>query len=84
LRLMRVADNPGDAGKSGELLGGSLGVAAGDDDAGGGVCGVKLSNGIAGLAVGGRSDRASIHDDDVSGGGFGCGGATAIEQLALD
>ena len=81
---MRVADNPGDAGKSSELFGGALGVAAGDNDACGGVGGVKLSNGVAGLGVGGGRDRAGVHDDDVSGGGLGCGGATAIEQLALD
>jgi len=84
LGLMRIADNPGDAGERGELFGGALGVAAGDDDAGGGVCGVKLSDGVAGLRVGGGGDRAGVHDNEVSGRGFGCGGATAIEQLALD
>jgi len=65
-------------------LRGALRVAAGDDDAGGGVGGVELANGIARLGVGGGRDRAGFHDDDVSGRGFGCGGATAIEQLALD
>ena len=84
MRLVGIADNPGDARKSGELFGGALGVATGDDDAGGGVCGVKLSDGVAGLRFGGGRDRAGVHDDNVSGRGFGCGGATAIEQLALD
>ena len=45
---------------------------------------MKLSDGIAGLCVRGGGDRAGVHDNDVSGRGFGCGGATAIEQLALD
>jgi hypothetical protein len=84
LGFMGIADNPGDTGESGELFGGALGIAAGDDDANGGVCGVEFSNGVAGLGVGGSGDRAGIHDDEVSGRGFGCGGATAIEQLALD
>src|SRR6266446_1917962 len=81
---MGIADNPGGAGKSGELFGGALGIAAGDDDAGSGVCGVKLSNGVASLSVCGSGDRAGVHDDEVSGRGFGCGGAAAVKQLALD
>ena len=37
LGFMGIAYNPGDAGEGGELFGGALGVAAGDDEAGGGI-----------------------------------------------
>src|SRR6266436_1516185 len=71
-------------GRGGQLFGGALGVAAGDDEADSGVGGVKLSNGIAGLSVGGSGDGAGVDDNDVGGCGRGGGGATTVEQLALE
>ena len=84
LGFVGIADNPGDAGEGGQLFGRALGVAAGDDEADAGVGGVKLSNGVAGLGVGRGCDGTGVDDDDVSGGGSGCGGAAAVEQLALE
>src|ERR1700675_734069 len=81
---MGIADDPCDAGESGQFFGGALGVTAGDDDTDGGVGGVKLSNGVAGLGVGGGGDGAGVEDDDVGGGGRGSGGVATVEQLALE
>jgi len=78
-----IADDPGDAGKGGELFGSALGIATSDDDADGGIGGVKLTNCIAGLGVSGRRDGAGVDDHDVCGSGSGGTGATAVEQLAL-
>ncbi len=81
---MGVADDPGHAGKRGELFGSALGVAAGDDDAGGWILGVDFANGVACLRVGGGCDRASVYDDDVGGGGFGRDDTATVEQLAFE
>src|SRR6266436_816321 len=82
LGLVGIADNPGHAGDCGKLFGGALRIASGDDDADGGVGGVKLADGVAGLGVGGGRNGAGIDDDDVGGvGGSGC--AAAVQQLAL-
>ena len=69
LRLVRIADDPRDAGKRGEFFGCALSVAAGDDDASGGVFRVNLADGIAGLGIGGGSDGTGVHDNDVARGG---------------
>ena len=84
LGLVGVADDPGDAGESGEFLGGALGVTAGDDDAGGGIVGVKFADGVAGLSVCRGGDGACVDDDDVGGGGVNCRREAAIAELALD
>jgi hypothetical protein len=84
LRFVGIADDPGDARKSGELFGSALGIAASDNKADGGVGGVKFANGVAGLGIGGGGDSAGIDDDDVGGSGRGGGSAAAVEQLALD
>ena len=81
---MRIADDPGDSGEGGEFFGGTLGVTARDDDAGGGIEGVKLSNGVAGLSVGRSGDGASVDDDDVGGSSGSSGGAATVEQLTLE
>jgi len=79
-----IADDPGDAGKRGQFFGGALGVAPSDNEADGGVGGVKLANGVAGLRVGGGGYRAGVEDDDVGGTERRGGGVTGVEQLALD
>ena len=81
---MGIAHDPGDAGESGKLLRGTLGVAARYDEADGGVGGVKLANGFAGLRIRGGRDGAGVEDDEVSRSRRGGGGATAVKQLALD
>src|SRR5713226_9133056 len=82
--LVGIADDPGDTGKRRQFFGSALGIATGDDHADGGVGGVKLSNGVAGLGVGRGSDGAGVDDDDVCGSGGGGSGAAAVEQLALE
>ncbi len=84
LGLVGIADDPGDAGECGQFFGGTLGVAAGDDNADGGIGGVMLSNGVAGLGVGGGRDGAGVDDDDVGGCRGEGGDTTAVEQLALE
>ena len=84
LRLVGIADDPGDAGECGQFFGSALGITTSDDNADGGFGGVKLSNGVPGLSVGGGRDGAGVHDDDVGGCGRVGGGTTAIEQLALE
>jgi hypothetical protein len=79
-----IADDPGNARECGEFFGSALGVAAGDDKAGGGILGVNLANGVAGLSVGGGGYRAGIEDDDGGRGGIGDRTASTIEELALD
>jgi hypothetical protein len=81
---MGISDNPRDAGQCSKFFWGSLSVAAGDDDFGGGVCGMELSNGIASLGISGGGDCTGVHDDDVRGCRIGGGGAAAVEQLAFD
>src|SRR5258708_38335269 len=84
LGLVGVADNPRDAGECGQFFGSALGITAGDDNANGGVGGVKLANGVASLSVGGGGDGAGVDHDDVGGGRRGGGGAATVEQLAFD
>ncbi len=84
LRLVGIADDPRDSGKYGQFLGSALGIAAGGDNANGGIGGVKLSNGVAGLGVSGGRNGAGVDDDDVGGGGRGSRRAATIKQLALE
>ncbi len=81
---MGIADDPGDAGKGGQLFGSALGIAASDDDADMGVGGAKLADGVASLGVGGGCDGARVDDDDVSSGGRGGRRETTVEQLPLE
>ena len=59
LGFVGIAYYEGDAGEGGQFFRGALGVAAGDDNLGGGICGVEFADGVAGLGV--------------SGGGYGAG-----------
>jgi hypothetical protein len=81
---VRIADHPGNTWKRGELFGGALGVAAGDDQTSGWVACVNFANGIASLRLGGSGDGTRVDDDDVGVGRFGRGDVTAIAQLALE
>src|SRR6266702_2298190 len=84
LRLVGIADDPRDSGKYGQFFRSALGIAAGGDNANGGIGGVKLSNGVAGLGVSGGRNGAGVDDDDVGGGGRGSRRAATIKQLALE
>lgn len=81
---MGIADNPRNTGKRGEFLGSALGVAAGDDEEDGRILRVNLSNGVAGLGIGGSGYGAGVEDDDGRRGRVGGGGKAAIEELAFD
>ena len=84
LRLVRVADDEGDAGKRSEIFRSALSIATGGDDAGAGVGGVNLADSVAGLGVGRRSDGAGVDDDEVSGVRGGGERESEVEKLALD
>ena len=84
LRFVGIADDPGDTGKRRQFFWSALGIASGDDDADGGIGGVELADGVAGLGVGGSRDRAGVDDDDVGGAGRGDRGAATVKQLALE
>ena len=64
-RFVAVADDGVDFGQGGEFLRGALGVAAGDDDAGGGVLAADAADEGAGLAVGFGGDAAGIYNDNI-------------------
>ena len=83
-RLVRIADNPGDAWKRGEFFWRALGVASGDDNASMGIVGVNLAYGIAGLGIGGRGDGASVDDDDVRRRSIDRGNAPPVAELAFE
>ena len=63
--LVAVADDGVDFGKSGEFLGGTLGITAGDDDARVRVLAVNAAEVCAGLAVGFGGDAAGIYNDNI-------------------
>src|SRR5208282_1969601 len=84
LRLVGIADDEGDSRESGKLFGGALGVAAGDDDARGGISGVEFADGVARLGVGGSGDGTGVQYDDVGRVGARNELATLFAQLALD
>ena len=84
LGFVGIADDEGDAGKSGEFFGGTLGVAAGDNDASRGIGGVEFADGVAGLRVGGGGDGAGVEDDDVGDGRVRGKGKALLAELALD
>jgi hypothetical protein len=79
-----IADDPGDAWEGGEFFGSALGVAAGDDEAGRGILGVKLANRVACLSVGGSGYRARVENNDGGRCWIGRGSAATIEELAFD
>ncbi len=77
-RLVAVAEDGGDAGEGGKLVGRTLGVAAGDDDARIGVAAMGAANVGARGAVCLCSDGAGVDEDEIGTGGqriglAGCG-----------
>src|SRR5260370_26140796 len=78
-----MAYDPGEARKRGPVFGCTLRITACSDNADGGVGGVKLSNGVAGLGIGRGCDSAGVDDDDIGGRWRGGGGAATVKQLAL-
>ena len=81
---MRVADDEGDAGQGRDFFGSALRVAAGDNDAHGGIGSMDFADGVTGLRIGSGGDRAGIEHDDVRDVRLRCGNATLIAQLAFD
>ena len=63
LMLVRVADYLCDAGKGGEFLRGSLGVATGNHDAGLGIFAADAADEGTGVLIGGCCHGAGIEDD---------------------
>ena len=83
MRLVRIADDEGDAGECGDFFRGALGVTAGDDDARGGFGGVDFADGVAGLGIGGCGDGAGVQHDHIGSCGFGWY-AALFAELAFD
>jgi hypothetical protein len=81
---VRVADDITDAGEGGKFFRGALRVAAGNDNACGGVLLVKFAYGVAGLGVGGLRDGASVDDDDIGSLTRSGKGAAAAHELTFD
>jgi hypothetical protein len=80
-RFVAVADDGVDFGEGGEFLGGALGVAAGNDDAGGRVLAANAAEVSAGLAVGFGGDAAGVYNYDISRGRGFSGRKTALAQV---
>ncbi len=62
-----IADDPFDAVHFREFFGRALGVAAGDEDAGGGILATNAADGGSRVVIRSRGDRAGVQDDDVGG-----------------
>ena len=84
MRLVRIADDEGDSREDRKLFRGALGVAAGDDDARGGIGGVEFADGVARLGIGGSGDGTGVQNDDVSRMSAGGEMAALFAQLALE
>ncbi len=84
LGFVGIADDEGDTGEGGEFFGGTLGVATGDENTSGGICGMKFADGVAGLRVGGGGDGAGVEDDDVGDSWVRGKRKTLLAELALD
>jgi hypothetical protein len=83
LRLVGIANDPRNTGKSNEVFRGTLGVTAGDDDTSGGILRVDFADGVAGLGIGGSRNRTGVYDYEIRRGCFRDGAATTLEQLVL-
>ncbi len=81
---MGITDDKGDSRENREFFGGALGVAAGDDDARGGIGGVKFADGVTRLGVRGSGDGTRVQNDDVGRMGVAGEMAALFAQLALD
>src|SRR5271157_2512836 len=84
LRLVGIPDNKRDSRENRKLFGGALRVAAGDDDARGGIGGVKFADGLARLGVRGSGDGTGVQNDDVGPVSVAGEMAALFAQLALD
>jgi len=84
VRLVRVAHDPRDTRKSGQLFRRALCVTTGDDEASGRIACMNLANGIARLRIGGGRYRAGVYDHDVGVHRCGGGDAAAFAELALE
>src|SRR5882724_7814540 len=84
LRFVGIANDEGDARKGGDFFGGALGVAACDENFGGGILCVDFADGVAGLCVCGGGDGAGVDDDEFGVLRRRCSGAAPVEELALD
>ena len=78
---MAVTDDGVDFRQSGQFVGSALGVAAGDDDASGGVLAADAAEVRAGLAVGFRGDTAGIYNDDIGGRGLAGRRESVVAQV---
>ena len=65
LCLMGITNHPFDAVHLREFIGRALGVAAGYENAGGGIFAADTADGGPRIVVRGRSDRAGVQDDDI-------------------
>jgi hypothetical protein len=65
LWFVGIAYYVGDAGEGCQVFRGALGIAASDNDGGGGFGGVNFADGLAGLGVGGCGDRTGVENDHV-------------------
>lgn len=63
--LVGVADHPGHTGQAAEFLGGSLGVTAGDEDAGPWILAADAINRLPDVGVSLGGDRARIQNHKV-------------------
>lgn len=81
---MRIADDEIHAGKQGKIFGRALSVAAGSDDARGGVCAMDGANRTPRLSIGRSGNRAGIHDNDVGCSCYARNLKAARAQLILD
>ena len=81
---MRIAHNPGHAGKLGKLFRCALRVATGDDNSRASILAREIADRSARLRVRGSRDSASVDDDYVRCGGITCSGISAVEKLPLD
>jgi len=79
-----IAYYVGDAGEGCQVFRGALGIAASDNDGGGGFGGVNFADGLAGLGVGGCGDRTGVENDHIGIKGGGGGATPTVEELALD
>src|SRR6266702_1647088 len=82
--FVRVADDLGNAGQSGDFFGSTLSIAAGDDNLTIGILAMYPADGGAGVMIGGRGDGAGIKDDNSGGDWIGRALKAALLELALD
>ena len=81
---MGIPHHPFDARQGGQLVGGALGVAAGDQDAGRGVLAMDAADGVAEVFVGRGRDGAGVEHYQVRGGAFEGGLETGGRQRSLE